>query len=174
MKNRMLTVLLTLAIILGVVPMMVMSAGACNHQEHSAEWKCISNNDNTHSMTCVCGEVVGTADCVEDCLCCGDAATICDHQAHCTEWTHVSNNDNTHTMTCVCGEVIGTLNCAENCLCGGDAATVCDHGAHAAEWTCKSNDRICICGEKLGPADCDTPCAQRQSNHCARSKGAHH
>lgn len=102
-------------------------APECDHGAHTADWKYVSNGNNTHAMICSCGANVGTADCVPGCVCGGYKAPECDHWAHTGDWTATSNGNNTHTNTCVCGDVVNTVACVPGCLCGGYVEDQCDH-----------------------------------------------
>ncbi len=146
----------------GAIP----AAPECDHWAHSGEWTAKSNGNNTHNNICVCEEVMGTVDCVVDCVCGGYVAPVvpeCDHWAHTAEWTAESNGNNTHNNICVCEEVMGTVDCQPECICGGYVAPECDHWAYTAEWTAESNgdnthNNICVCGETVNTVACVEDC----------------
>ena len=101
MNNRILTMLLALAMIISVVPMTAMAdEGECEHN-----YVAHSNNDGTHTLSCNCGRKVENITCLDNngdgkCDSCGYQKYVAPNKPHEHNYVAHSNNDGTHTYSC--------------------------------------------------------------------------
>ncbi|MBP3633194.1 MAG: hypothetical protein J6J43_01315, partial [Oscillospiraceae bacterium] len=157
---------------------------SCSHE--NAETTTVTNDDETHTTTTVCGECGTTVssvteDCTDEdanlaCDVCG-GTLICKHET--TIEGYIGNGNGTHevTTTCdVCGETTSVVaDCADEdedgyCdLCEDELEAACDHAETTSE-TVYNGDKThtttvtCVCGEVVSTvtADCvdeDKDCA---------------
>lgn len=156
---RLLTVLLSAALMLAMVP--AAFAAQCYHTGNN--WTYESNGDGTHKVICNdCGEtVLETALCVYHdgvCLSCGAEKPECHHTGN--NWSYVDNGNGTHQVVCAdCGTVvIPYAVCVYQdgaCALCGAAAPECFHTGNNFSYVSNGNGThqiICNdCGEVVIP-----------------------